>query len=442
MKDKAIIHLMTKSRMRSQAFKADIDAMEELSEKYGVKSIIFYKWDEIDYIDMISKLEKFGIFTKNYANRDDLLEKVADFTEDYEIIFVYTAMELLIKIANRVKEKLWQIISEERNIFRDKSLQRQLIADNNPELGIKFLKWEPENLDIKEIEEKIGYPFIIKPVDWVQSSWVQKIEKRADFKKYMSNYEAFHEKLKARWVDSKELIVEEFLDGNLYTLDYYVDKDWYVYNSKPAREILWIDFWIPDYCVVARMSSLDIELQLKWIRLKTFINSTVKACGIKNTFVHHEFKYTSKKKLKTIELNGRLWWGRVALMKKAYDINLFEMIINPNLKAGKIKENSIVFIIHAPKRWILKAFNNKTLANINRRESVYSIKLDESKLGKETWLTKDWFTKLWEIKLANTDYNQIFKDYNYIKSKYKNILIIESKEKESFITKFKYYLWN
>jgi hypothetical protein len=40
---KAIIHLMTKSRMKSEVFSSDIDAMEELSEKYGVKNVIFYK---------------------------------------------------------------------------------------------------------------------------------------------------------------------------------------------------------------------------------------------------------------------------------------------------------------------------------------------------------------------------------------------------------------
>ena len=40
--------------------------------------------------------------------------------------------------------------------------------------------------------------------------------------------------------------------------------------------------------------------------LRDFVEKTVKATSIKNTFVHHEFKFTHDKKLKTIELNGRI----------------------------------------------------------------------------------------------------------------------------------------
>ena len=38
MHNKAIVHILTKARMESSAFYAEIDAMEELSEKYRVKN--------------------------------------------------------------------------------------------------------------------------------------------------------------------------------------------------------------------------------------------------------------------------------------------------------------------------------------------------------------------------------------------------------------------
>jgi hypothetical protein len=43
MHKKAIVHILTKARMESDAFNAEIDAMEELSEKYKIKNVIFYK---------------------------------------------------------------------------------------------------------------------------------------------------------------------------------------------------------------------------------------------------------------------------------------------------------------------------------------------------------------------------------------------------------------
>ncbi len=59
MQNKAIVHILTKARMESDAFNAEIDAMEDTSEKYGIKNVIFYKWDVIKFDCLIKKLEKF-----------------------------------------------------------------------------------------------------------------------------------------------------------------------------------------------------------------------------------------------------------------------------------------------------------------------------------------------------------------------------------------------
>jgi hypothetical protein len=40
--------------------------------------------------------------------------------------------------------------------------------------------------------------------------------------------------------------------------------------------------------------SLDIEKEINPNELKKFIKDNVKSAKIKNTFVHHEFKLTSK----------------------------------------------------------------------------------------------------------------------------------------------------
>ena len=43
-------------------------------------------------------------------------------------------------------------------------------------------------------------------------------------------------------------------------------------------------------------------------------------------------------------------------------------------------------------------------------------------------LTKDGFTKMWTIKLVSTDFDKIMKDYEYIKARYKKLLIIKTRE--------------
>ena len=435
MSKKAIVHILTKARMESSAFNAEIDAMEDVSEKYWVKNILFYKWDVIKFDALISKLEKFHILCKNYSNKEDLKEQIKEYSKEQEIIFIDTPLELLVNTVNEVKESLWFTLSNNPDIFRDKFLQRELIQEHNPELGIKFIKWEPENLDIKEIEKKVWYPFIIKPVDWVQSSWVAKILNKKEFNHYIETYKDFHDRLKSRWVDNKELIVEEFINWKLYSIDYLVTSNWEVRVSKPVKVRLWIDVWVEDYCNIARISTEKTEWEFKWKRLKTFINWTIKATWIKNTFVHHEFKINSKWDLKTIELNGRIGWWRMELYKRAYDFNLLELIVNSDLKTGVLKENNIAVNIYATKRWILKWFNEKIFEKITSRKSVFDIKQEECSIWKEIWLTKDWFVKVWVIKLKNKDYKDLRKDFLYIKSNYKDLLIIEKIDKSKKIIK-------
>ena len=316
-------------------------------------------------------------------------------------------------------------MSDNPDIFRDKFLQRELIQEHNPDLWIKFIKWTPEDIDLKEIEEKVWYPFIIKPIDWVQSSWVAKIKNKCDFDDYISSYNDFHERLKSRWVDNKELIVEEFINWKLYSIDYYVTTEWDVHMSRPVKVRLWIDVKVNDYSNIARIATEKTEWEFKWKRLKTFVSSTIKATWIRNTFVHHEFKINSKWELKTIELNGRIGWWRIELIDRAYNFNLYELLLSPDAKPGKLKESNIAVNIYATKRWTLEWFNKKLFKKIEARESVFTVMQDESSIWKEVWLTKDWFIKVWVIKLKHKDYSVLSKDFCYIKSKYKELLDIE-----------------
>lgn len=425
MQKKAIIHLLTKARIESGLFTAEIDAIQELSEKYWIKNVLFYKLDVIKTEVFVPKLDNLNIFYKSYLNKKDLKKQVLEFSKNYEIIFISSQLELLVNVANEIKWFLWTPLSDIPDIFRNKFLQRELIQQHNPELWIKFIKWLPENLNIQEIEEKVWYPFMMKPVDWVQSSWAAKITCRDEFYNYIETYNDFHDRLEIRWVDNKELIVEEFIDWKMYSIDYFVTSHWEIRISKPVKVRLWIDFEVDDYCNIARIISQKTEWEFKWIWLKTFVNLTVKATWIRNTFVHHEFKINSKWVLKTIELNGRIGGWRIELLKRAYDFNLYELLLNSNVKPWKLKQNSMDISIYATKRWILTWFNEEIFKKIEGRESVFDIIYVRSFIWKEIWLTKDWFIKAWCIKLRNKDYDILSKDFNYIKSKYKELLIIK-----------------
>jgi len=426
---------MTKSRMKSEVFSSDIDAMEEISQKYSIKNVIFYKWEKIEYVDLISKLEKLWIFLYNYSNKEDLINQITELNKNFEIVFVNTALELLINTINELRKILWQEVTNNPKIFRNKFLQRELIQKHNPDLGIKYIKSSIEDLNIVEIEKTINYPFIIKPVDWVQSSWVAKIKNRKDYDKYLRTYKDFHDRLEARWINNKELLFEEFIDGTLYSIDYYVNQKWDIFCTKPVKQRLLSDIKFDDYWVLARISSKKTEWEFTSKKIKSFVESTVIATWIKNTYIHHEFKINSKWEFKTIEINGRIWWGRLELMKKAYNLNIYELLLDSNFKMPKLKESNIVVNIYSTKRWMLRSFNHKLIEKIRLKKSVYEIDLEESAVWKEIWLTKDWFIKIWAIKMWNKDYQELASDFDFIKKHYWDLLIIDEFDENMKIKK-------
>ena len=427
MLNKIIVHLMDKSRVESErdVFISDINAMEEMYKKYGIENVIYYNWEIIQDKWLISKYERNWILLYNYLNNSELKDKVIKLNKFKEIIFISTLSEIYIDIVNEINIDLWNKVSDNTEVFRNKYLQRELIQKYNSELWVKFLKWKPEELSIDVIEEKIWYPFIVKPTNWMQSAWVEKINDRRCFESYIKNYNAFYNRLKIRWIDNKFLIIEEFIDGKFYSIDYFVTLQWKTIISRPVKVKLWIDFWIDDYCNIARIITKKTENEFKWKSLKMFINSTVKATGIRNIFIHHEFKINTKWEFKTIELNWRIWGWRLWIIKKAYDLNLYEFVINPNVKPMLLKNNVIVIYIYSIKKWILIGFNEKIFSEIEKRRTIYSIEKVNNLIWKEVWLTKDGYVKVWIIKMQSKDYDEIMKDYFYIKKKYNNLLEVD-----------------
>ncbi|MGB2110558.1 MAG: ATP-grasp domain-containing protein [Patescibacteria group bacterium] len=64
-------------------------------------------------------------------------------------------------------------------------------------------------------------------------------------------------------MDTNELIVEEFIDGQLYSIDYFVDQNGDTFISKPVKVKLGIDIDVQDYCNIARIVSEKTEGEFK-----------------------------------------------------------------------------------------------------------------------------------------------------------------------------------
>jgi PIN domain nuclease of toxin-antitoxin system len=227
----------------------------------------------------------------------------------------------------------------------------------------------------------------------------------------------------------------------MYSIDYFVNQEWKIFISKPIWVEMWVDLWIDDYFNAVIHASHDIEKQVNANKLKAFVESCVRATNICNTYIHHEFKITSKWEYKTIEMNGRIWGSRVEHMLEAYGLNLYEYILWKAQKHTELIQNFIKINVYAHQRGILTGINHELIQKLKMKKSTNRISVWHKHVGKVTWLTKDWFTRIIVIKLRHKNIKIIKKDLQYIKKHYKHFLQLEDESKFIEMVNYIKTLW-
>ena len=432
---------MDKSRFKWTGFYYEIDIYEQLYKKYNVKNIIFYKGAAYKDKEFLDEIAEKWVSIYSYTSQKDIISKIKTLNEESEVLYVNTTAELLINLSNRIKKELWQKVSKYPKMFRDKYIQRKLLQKDGGENGIKFVTGSMKQLDYDEISEVVWVPFILKPTNGLQSSWVVKIENPQDFSEYKYHFIQFHENCQNRGFASDVIIAEEFIDGKMYSIDYYVNQDGKIFISKPIGVEMWVDLGIDDYFNAVIHASHDVEKQVNMNKMKSFVASCVKATQICNTFIHHEFKITSKGEYKTIEMNGRIWGSRVEHMLEAYGLNLYEYILWKEQAHIELVQNFIKVNIYAHQRGILAGINHELIQKVKMKKSTNRISVGHKYIWKVTWLTKDGFTRIIVIKLAHKNIKVIKKDLLYIKKRYTQFLQLEDESKFIEMVNYIKTLW-
>ena len=394
------------------------NSYEDLFNTHKIQTFILYVWtqqsvEDIKYWEIIL-----------CSDENDLQDKVTNLYSKYEVQYINTFSENLIPLVNHLKDENNEPVTRKKEAFRDKSLQRKFLQDHDPELWIKYISTSPSKVNITSVEEFLWYPFIVKPSSGIQSSGVAILESRKDFEKYLDSYQDFITSFRARGFNNSSLVFEEYIDWEMYSIDYFVDKQWNISVSPPVEVKIGKDIWIDDFMNFVRSFRKEVIKKISQEDLQKFIQSTVDALWIKNTYIHHEFKHTSKWKLKTIEVNGRIWWYRVEMIQEALNFNWLSCTLKSE-NVSNLENNFSAFLIYPERRWILEWFNEKLFEEISRLPSIYTIRKYDEFLGKEVGLTKQWFTKIAIIKIKNSDTDQFEKDYKFIEDNYKNLTIIK-----------------
>jgi hypothetical protein len=393
----------------------EIKAFINISMKNEIRLIIFSETLSPQNLFFKEKFKKIGIFLQEYTDLESLSNKIQKLQTIYDILYIDTLTESLIQQSCTLKKSLKIPVTPQYSLFQNKSEQRILLEKyyKKPEVISKASKIQ--ELSFVNIKKDIWIPCIIKPPIWIESSWVALVYNKIDLEKYKEDFS--HQTF---------CLVEEYIDGSMHSIDYFVDEKQNIYTSPPIEMYLAQNLEINDFFVYCCKVFKNMQSEIPSWKLRTFITDTVKACCIKNSFIHHEFKQTTKWELKTIEINGRIWGRRLKILREAYGIELYNLLTQKKdlLNINKT-HNFAAFAIYPPQPWILINYNYKLLEQIRALPSFLSLKIfPERYKNQKIWLTRYGFWNIGMIYLKNINNEQFAEDYHFIEKNYKNLLFL------------------
>lgn len=391
------------------------DAYQDLYDNHNIKAIIFFDESKIEW-DLQKDTEAWTI--KTYTSTKDLTKQILHIPKE-EVYYINTFDEKLIPITEQIKKDIWLIHTQHPEIFRDKSLQRKMLLEQYPETTIQYKKIDIENINEEELYE---FPFIIKPTAGVQSAWVAKINNKQELKKYQNTAQILQKNLLERWIQDTQYIIEEFIDGEMYTVDYFVDNHGKHTETPITHVTLAKSFGVDDFANCMISSGTHVQ-HIDQKKISTFIQKHIQTFKLKNIYIHHEFKITPSWEMKTIELNGRIGWFRMEMMKELYQINMLSIATKDNIKIKKW--SYLVSILYPKREGIFHGYDEKITTIYKKLPSLLSINLTKNKIWKKVWYTQNGYTHLWTIKIISNNQEQFLADLETIKKHYNDFTIIE-----------------
>jgi biotin carboxylase len=204
----------------------------------------------------------------------------------------------------------------------NKIKMRQMLRAHNPAISPKFaVIEEPNEAAIIQIEKTVGYPCVVKPAGLAASMLVSIVYYREELEEVLkatfTKINAVYKKKLGR--GAPKVLVEEMMEGVMYSIDGYVNDRGNIYLNPPVyiklgREIGFDDFF-------GYMQTTPTKLRNNQIEQANHVaTESIKALGLRSTTAHVELMKTAEG-WKIIELAPRMGGYRHTLYNWSFGIN-------------------------------------------------------------------------------------------------------------------------
>lgn len=204
----------------------------------------------------------------------------------------------------------------------DKIRTRQLLRNYDKKIAPKFLvvhDASPETLD--RIQKQVGFPLIIKPAGLAASLLVSLCFHREELESNLQNtvrkIGQIYKKKRGR--GEPQILVEEFMEGAMYSVDSYVNQRGVVYHTPLVHVRTGRSVGFEDFFGYMRITPVVLKPH-KVEAAKRVAEEAIEALGLRSTTCHIELMKTEDG-WKVIEVGPRIGGFRHEMYELSYGIN-------------------------------------------------------------------------------------------------------------------------
>lgn len=284
----------------------------------------------------------------NYFDKERLASDVDQFRDD--LVGVISRGEASMQYLARLSDACldWGLplpSSKSLAIASDKKLMRRAFLEGCPELTPRFLEiTQVNNAVLHDIKDQLGYPIIIKPANLASSLLIQRCNTpeeltRALTKTLQEVSDIYRESGRH---ETPAVIVEQMLDGALYSVDAYISQSGDIWYCPPVSYVTGHTIGVDDFFLYRRNAPAHLPLDGNdWLSCQHAIRRGVKAMGLRATTVHVELCLTEEG-WKIIEIGARPGRYRIEMYRYAYGIEHSDNDIRVRLGLEPVINDDIV----------------------------------------------------------------------------------------------------
>lgn len=259
----------------------------------------------------------------------------------------------------------------------EKSLMRELLESHNPDLAPLYKEvTDSSATTLKDIESTMHFPMIVKPSGLEGSLLVTKVHNHKELQETLKRTLKEMQKAYDTWLKRQKpvALVEEFMEGGLYSIDIYISQDGTCHFTPPIHVITGDKIGFDDF--FEYMATVPTDLSEK--EIAAAYDAAEQAChalALRSVTAHVELIRTPHG-WKIVELGPRIGGYRHEMYTMSYGIN---HIVNDILnRAGEkphippaIVGHVAVFDIYADEEGIVEAIHG--IEDIKKLASYVSL---------------------------------------------------------------------